>query len=39
MEIKNKEKILEILKNKFGTGPFDGCCLIFAEALQKKVWW
>lgn len=36
MEIKNKEKILEILKNKFGTGPFNGCCLIFAEALQKK---
>ena len=36
MEIKNKEKILEILDNAYGYNPFNGCCLMFAEALQMK---
>jgi hypothetical protein len=31
-----KEKIYNLLVEKCFCGPFDGCCLIYAEALQIK---
>lgn len=33
---KNKKKIYGLLIDKYDCGPFDGGCLIFASALQKK---
>ena len=33
---KKKERILTFLVDKCHCGPFDGCCLIYAEALQMK---
>lgn len=36
MDIRNKDKILEILQESHDCGPFNGGCLMFADALQKK---
>jgi hypothetical protein len=33
---KNKNKIYQLLLDQTGSGPFDGGCVVFAQALQLK---